>query len=246
MPYTRVWSTTRPDGATVAANTLDSEIQFVRKDLEERIAGIFGLNTAQFAADPIVPISLTLSGQLEAATGNYTGALVAVGAGTNVTPGYVANSTALGNPYIDLRQNGVSRALLQYSNNNARLEITTATVYFSGIIAPAGRISSTAANNNFPTIEAPTLIPIANDASHIIATDKTHAYVMIRNNASNESALVEVNSVAGTFIIRQSGAEYGTVFGTAGKTNLFFTGSSIYVQNKIGGARNYYILVFAV
>lgn len=61
MAYTRVWSETRPDGALVNASQIDDEMRFTRVDFRERVAGIFGLNAAEFAADPIVPKTLGLS-----------------------------------------------------------------------------------------------------------------------------------------------------------------------------------------
>lgn len=60
MPYTRVWDETQPPG-TALANTLDTIIQNFKTDVAERLEGIFGLSTVQFAADPIVPRTLTLS-----------------------------------------------------------------------------------------------------------------------------------------------------------------------------------------
>lgn len=54
MAYTRAFDETRPQGNIVDANTLDSEIQYVRTDFRERLADIFGLTALEFAADPIV------------------------------------------------------------------------------------------------------------------------------------------------------------------------------------------------
>lgn len=64
MAYTRAWSETRPDGAVVMADQIDDELQYTRVDFRERIAGAWGMNAAQFAADPIVPISFTVSTSL--------------------------------------------------------------------------------------------------------------------------------------------------------------------------------------
>lgn len=94
--YTQAWDETQPPG-TALANTLDTIIQNDKRDTRERVAGIFGLNLAQWTADPIVPISLTLSGALTAASligallGNVTGNLT----GTVLTPAQ-ANITSLG------------------------------------------------------------------------------------------------------------------------------------------------------
>ncbi len=88
MAYTRVWDETRPNGATVNANLIDDEMQYTRVDMRERVAGIFGLTALQFAADPIVPISLTLSTSLTVPTAN-----LASGAITSSVPAINASQT---------------------------------------------------------------------------------------------------------------------------------------------------------
>lgn len=81
MPYTRAWDETQPPGTALAA-TLDTIIQNFKTDTRERVAGIFGLNLAEFSADPIVPKTLTLSGAFAALN-------ITVGAGSAATIGQV-------------------------------------------------------------------------------------------------------------------------------------------------------------
>lgn len=97
MPiYTRAWDET-VDGSTVAADSIDAELDKIRVDLRERIGGIFGLNAAEFAADPIVPKSLTVSDDItadnfigsasEAKRARFSGAQeLGVPAGNGTTP----------------------------------------------------------------------------------------------------------------------------------------------------------------
>lgn len=83
MAYTRTWDETQPLGSALAS-TIDDIFRTVKVDLRERLAGIFGMSAGQFAADPIAPISLTLSGALIAGslsgplTGNVTGTATAL------------------------------------------------------------------------------------------------------------------------------------------------------------------------
>lgn len=73
MPYTRTWDETTPLGSSAAAN-LDTYIQDSKTDIRERLAGVLGLNLAQFTADPIVPLSLTTANYLknyDTATGSF-------------------------------------------------------------------------------------------------------------------------------------------------------------------------------
>lgn len=95
MPYLRVWDETSPPG-TILANTIDTEFQHLKTDIRERVAGIFGLNLAQFTADPIVPLSLTVPSFLGPVTfaglvtgsagfsGNLTGTILTASQG-NIT-----------------------------------------------------------------------------------------------------------------------------------------------------------------
>lgn len=69
MGYSRAWNEATPTGSDLA-NQLDTIIQNTKIDFRERIAGIFGLTALEFAADPIVPKTLTLSGALVAASFN--------------------------------------------------------------------------------------------------------------------------------------------------------------------------------
>lgn len=50
MPFTNVWSTTRPPGSEVAKN-IDNEIRALRVDIDERMAAALFVD---FAADPLV------------------------------------------------------------------------------------------------------------------------------------------------------------------------------------------------
>lgn len=59
MSYSRAWDETRPAGNIVAANTLDTEIQYVRTDVSERMVDLFTM--ANFTADPIVAVALKLN-----------------------------------------------------------------------------------------------------------------------------------------------------------------------------------------
>jgi hypothetical protein len=61
MAYTRSWDETKPNGATTAANTLDTEIHHARVDLRERITALFAMSSADFSADPVVPRAIALT-----------------------------------------------------------------------------------------------------------------------------------------------------------------------------------------
>lgn len=60
MAYTRVWDETTPSGASFAAD-LDVDIQQFKTDIRERFASVFGLDFAEFSADPIAPKTLSLA-----------------------------------------------------------------------------------------------------------------------------------------------------------------------------------------
>lgn len=62
MAYTRAWDEARPQGNVIQANTLDSEIQYIRQDIRERLSDIFGLTALEFAADPFLAKSVVLKG----------------------------------------------------------------------------------------------------------------------------------------------------------------------------------------
>jgi hypothetical protein len=59
MAYSNAWDPTRPSGA-VAANQIDTEIQAVRLDLQERLKTLFGITT--FTADPLQGVALNMKG----------------------------------------------------------------------------------------------------------------------------------------------------------------------------------------
>lgn len=73
MSYTNVWDESRPNGAIVAASSIDTEIQAVKIDIRERMNTVFG--SSVFAtADPFKASKLLLngaaSGQIVAGTGS--------------------------------------------------------------------------------------------------------------------------------------------------------------------------------
>ena len=93
MPYTAAWNEAAPLGTIMAAD-LDLELRNLKRDSRERIAGIFGLNAAEFAADPIVPKSLALTGALScgafsATTGAFSGAVSAASFNQSASSGFV-------------------------------------------------------------------------------------------------------------------------------------------------------------
>jgi hypothetical protein len=81
MAYSRVWDETSPAGTALAAS-LDTIIQNTKTDFRERVAGIFGLTALEFAADPIVPKTLALSGNLAAQGVTFGAAQVAINNGS--------------------------------------------------------------------------------------------------------------------------------------------------------------------
>ena len=149
MAYTRTWDNTRPNGATTNASTIDSEIQYTRVDLEERVSALFGMSASDFAADPVVPRKIALThgtltddAQTISATVTWNDAADTF---TAIKLNVTNTASAAGSKLIDLQVGGVSMFNVGRTGN---VNIVTLSPAQGTITADAAMIDAVVTWNN--------------------------------------------------------------------------------------------------
>ena len=96
---------------------------------------------------------------------------------------------------------------------------------------------SSLSDNMLGRVIRPTAVSIANNGTETV-TGIDFGLIMVQNNTDGGQALIWL-SVSSATIINQAGSSFTTTADTASKINVYISGGSAIIQNKLGSTKTF-------